>query len=330
MLTLPTSTTCSPLWSTSRTLDRPTDGALVAALARAIGRPLFPWQRAVADLTGERDPATGLPAYSRVVLIAPRRAGKSALMLARALATIRAPNGRAFYTSAHRENAARMWRDDWFPTVERSAIGAYTRLVYGNGSETIAYRKGLGGSTFRLVAPSGAAIRGAATNLVIIDEARELGVDQGDELERAVFPTQATGPGGQTGFSTRTASRRGWPAGATSAARRPEGRAPARLLEYAARRGRPDDEATWWAAHPGAATTSTSTPCARLRSDGPRRLRCEYPLCRITRRHCSSTPGRRRADVAPLDPVASRSRPTGRTTPPSSPPGHRDGRVWSS
>ena len=67
-----------------------------------MGRPLIPWQRHVADLAGERDPATGLPAYSRVVLIAPRRAGKSMLMLARALATIRAPHGRAFYCSAHR------------------------------------------------------------------------------------------------------------------------------------------------------------------------------------------------------------------------------------
>jgi len=189
-------------------------------------------------------------------LIAPRRAGKSALMLARALATIRAPHGRAFYTSAHRENAARMWRDDWFPTVERSALGPYTRLVYGNGSETIAYRKGLGGSTFRLVAASGDAIRGAATNLVIIDEARGLSVDEGDELERAVFPTQATGAGGQTWIvSNAGTAASAWLARWRDLGRQAvaEGRT-SRLayVEYAAPPDAdPADEATWWRAHPG-------------------------------------------------------------------------------
>ena len=149
-----------------------------------------------------------------------------------------------------------MWRDDWFPTVERSPLGPYVRLVYGNGSETIAFRKGLGGATFRLVAARGDAIRGAATNLVIIDEARGLTVDEGGELEDAVFPTQATGAGGQTWI----VSNAGTAESAWLARWRDLGRAAAAAgrtsrvcyVEYAAPPDAdPDDEATWRAAHPG-------------------------------------------------------------------------------
>lgn len=251
-MTLPT---CVPRWATPRT-DRPTDGAEVAAFARALGRPLTPWQRHVADLTGERDPHTGLPAYSRVVLIVPRRAGKSLLMLARGLATIRTPRRRAFYTSAHRENAARMWRDDWFPTIEASPLRAYTRITRGNGQESVRMSAGLGGSTLRLVAATGNAIRGAAANLVVIDEARELSPDVGENLEAAVFPTQATGAGGQTWI----VSNAGTAESVWLARWRDLGRAAAdegrteRLayVEYAAPDDAdPADEATWWAAHPG-------------------------------------------------------------------------------
>jgi hypothetical protein len=243
---------------------------------------LIPWQRHVADLTGERDPATGLPAYSRVVIIAPRRAGKSALMLARALATIRTPRRRGFYTSAHRENAARMWRDDWFPTLERSVLHPHVRLTYGNGTEAITMGKGRGGSTCRLVAATGDAIRGAASNLVIIDEARELGVDKGDELEAAVFPTQATGVGGQTWI----VSSAGTAESLWLARWRDLGRAAAdagrteRLayVEYAAPDDADaDDEATWWAAHPG---LGYHVNIDALRADhevmGPDVFACEY------------------------------------------------------
>lgn len=252
MTTAQLSTSCSPAWTTRRT-DRPSDGAVAARFAAALGRPLIPWQRHVADLAGERDPATGLHAYSRVVVIAPRRAGKSMLMLAAGLAAARTPGGRAYYTSAHRENAARMWRDDWFPTVEASPLRRHCRITLGNGTEAVTVR---GGSTFRLVAATGSAIRGAATRLVIIDEARELTVDEGDELERAAFPTTATGAGGQTWI----VSSAGDAAALWLARWRDRGRAAVAddrttglaYVEYSAPVDADDaDESTWWAAHPG-------------------------------------------------------------------------------
>ncbi len=44
---------------TKRDETRPTDGAIVARTAEMLGKPLLPWQRYVADVAGEIDPATG-------------------------------------------------------------------------------------------------------------------------------------------------------------------------------------------------------------------------------------------------------------------------------
>jgi predicted nicotinamide N-methyase len=133
----------------------------------------------------ERDPLTGRHAYPRVVLLVPRRAGKSLLTLCAALA-VAAEGGRVFYASAHRENAARMWRDDWFPLLHRLEALGYVALTYGNGQEAIR----IGAGSVRLVAATSHATRGAATNLIVMDEARELSPEQGEAWEAAAFPTQ--------------------------------------------------------------------------------------------------------------------------------------------
>lgn len=62
---------------TKRDETRPTDGAIVARTAEMLGKPLLPWQRYVADVAGEIDPATGTYYYDRVVLSTPRQCGKS-------------------------------------------------------------------------------------------------------------------------------------------------------------------------------------------------------------------------------------------------------------
>lgn len=229
----------------------------MAACAAALGRPFIPWQRHVADLAGERDPTTGRLCYSRVVLVAPRRAGKSVLMLARGVATMRRKLARGLYCSAHREAAARMWRDDWFPTVEASPLGRFTRCAYGNGQEALRWRPGLGASTFRLVAASGSAIRSAASELVVIDEARDIGPDLGADLESAAFPTQATFRlGGQTWIVSSAGDASSlWLAhwrelGHAAIARGDT--AGLCMVEYAAPDDAdPADETTWWLAHPG-------------------------------------------------------------------------------
>ena len=44
---------------TKRDETRPTDGEIVSRTAGMLGKPLLPWQRYVADVAGEIDPATG-------------------------------------------------------------------------------------------------------------------------------------------------------------------------------------------------------------------------------------------------------------------------------
>lgn len=73
---------CPPLYGTPRTPERFTLGPQVAEVARRLGRPLMPHQAHIVDVAFELDPATGLLAYSEVVVIGPRQAtGKTELLL---------------------------------------------------------------------------------------------------------------------------------------------------------------------------------------------------------------------------------------------------------
>jgi hypothetical protein len=214
----------------------------------------IPWQRHAAHLLGERLP-NGLPAFPRAVVIVPRRAGKTRLMLGKGLATgAGARYRRSFYASHRRETAAAMWVDDWFPWVEDGPLARHVKVVRGKGGEALIWRRTR--STLRLLPPDGDAMRSFASNLAILDEAREWTVDQGDAAERGVFPTQATGVGGQTlivssAGTAKSAWLRKWVdlGRASALAGRTDGIA---HIEYAAPvDADPYDEATWWLGHPG-------------------------------------------------------------------------------
>jgi hypothetical protein len=81
-MVMATATECPPLYATARDPSRPTLGGDVAAIAEQLGTPFMPWQRLVADVAMEVDPATGLLAYREVDLTTPRQSGKTTLELA--------------------------------------------------------------------------------------------------------------------------------------------------------------------------------------------------------------------------------------------------------
>jgi hypothetical protein len=226
----------------------------VARIAALLGRPLAPWQRAVADVAGEVLP-DGHLAYSRVALIAPRRAGKSVLLLAEGLDAGRRGRGRrACYASHRRETAAAMWRDDWLPWVDESPMARFIATRRANGSESMTWRHTR--SALRLLPPDGDAMRSLAANLVMVDEAREFTLGQGLAVEAGALPTLATGAGGQfwvtssSGDSDSEWLIRWRDVGRQAVAEdRDTGIC---YVEFAAPDGWDlDDEATWWAAHPG-------------------------------------------------------------------------------
>lgn len=214
----------------------------------------IPWQRHAAHLLGERLP-NGLPAFPRGVLILPRRAGKTRLLLGKGLATgAGARYRRTFYASHRRETAAAMWQDDWYPWIEDGPLNRHLKVVRGKGSEALIWRRTR--STLRLLPPDGDAMRTFSSNLAMLDEAREWSIEQGAAAEAGVFPTQATGVGGQTlivssAGTAKSAWLRKWVDRGRAAAleARTDGLA---YIEYAAPLDAdPYDEATWWLAHPG-------------------------------------------------------------------------------
>src|SRR6266508_5204234 len=68
---------CPPLYATPRDPTRKTLGGAVAKVAKALGTPLMPWQRLVADVAMEVDPRTGRLVYGEVVVTTPRQQGKT-------------------------------------------------------------------------------------------------------------------------------------------------------------------------------------------------------------------------------------------------------------
>lgn len=122
------------------------------------------------------------------------------------------------------------------------------RISRANGREAIAFPNG---SEILFFNPDPGSWRGDAIDLILIDEAQEIGPEKGLELMGAVLPTQDTRPGGQLVVSgTAGSSRSGLLWEQLLRGRRGVGG----VLDYAAPDGfDPDDEAGWLSVHPGPA-----------------------------------------------------------------------------
>ena len=115
--------------ATPRRSDRPTTGGRVAAAAVALGRPLLAHQRLIVDVAGEYDPVTGLPDYGEVVVLLPRRGGKTTTTLAVFIERLRRrPDVRGFYTAQGAEDATKVLRDEWAPTIQASSLRHVDRV----------------------------------------------------------------------------------------------------------------------------------------------------------------------------------------------------------
>jgi hypothetical protein len=219
-----------------------------------LGAPLIPWQAHAANLAGTLTPA-GRLRYRVVVMIVPRRAGKTWLMLTYALALGRArPMSRSFYAAHRRETAAAMWRDSWFPRIELSPLHPrYVHIRRANGSESIGWSHNR--SMLRLLPPDGDAMRSFEAHLAIVDEAREFTLDAGLEFEAAALPTMATGWGGQMWIVSNAGSMKSeWLARWRDLGRASVDNPASHIcyLEYSAPDDADrDDPGVWRAAHPG-------------------------------------------------------------------------------
>lgn len=178
-----------PRFATPRNPRHRTLGGAQAELAHALGTPFMPWQRYVADVAGEIDPATGRMVYGLVVLTVPRQSGKTTLVRAAGVHTALQRDGRAWYTAQTRNDA----RDNWIEAVslvERSILADAVRARLTNGSESLMVPST--GGFFRVFAPLPDALHGKQSDRVFADEIWAFSRERGKELTQAIVPTQAT------------------------------------------------------------------------------------------------------------------------------------------
>jgi hypothetical protein len=169
----------------------------VARVAEALGYEFMPWQRQVADVALEIDPATGLFAYSGVGLSTPRQSGKtveiSAVMQHRALSGLRR---RVWYTAQSGKDAADWFLDEHAPLIETSPVLAGAAKVSRAAGRVGVFWPRLQ-SMVRVFPPTKKALHSKATDLVMVDECWAHDPVRGEELDQAIVPTQATRPGAQ-------------------------------------------------------------------------------------------------------------------------------------
>jgi len=163
-------------------------------MADALGWPLMPWQRMVADVANEVD-ADGLFVYSTVVITVPRQSGKTTLTGANAEhRCIYRPRRRVWYTAQSREVARDWLVNEHAPGLEVSPLKPYAKVRRAQGSEGVTYPHG---SMFRIFAPLPAALHSKQSDLVIVDECWAHELERGRQIDQAIVPTQATRPGAQ-------------------------------------------------------------------------------------------------------------------------------------
>jgi len=186
---------CPPRFATPGTPGRKSLGHEVAAIAAQLGTPLLPWQRQVADVATEIDPATGLPAYREIDVLVSRQSGKTSLMLAILIhRCLRWPGGpqRVIYSAQTGSDSRRKMLDDWVPALKTSpAWAAVSKVVRAGGREAIEWRTG---SRIDVLSSSEGAGHGRVVDLAVLDEAFD---DADDRREAAVAPAQATRPSAQ-------------------------------------------------------------------------------------------------------------------------------------
>ncbi|MCI7456983.1 terminase large subunit [Actinomyces urogenitalis] len=200
----------APLHLTRRNPDLASDGENIAIIAEALGMPLMPWQRAVADVATERHPTRpGAWRYPVVVITIPRQSGKTTLLGAltahRALTT---PGITCFLTAQTGKDARARWRDlagaiteprelpaDTDPTraallhAVRDILAGSTTVRRGVGAESLSFQ---GGGVISPFAPTPKSLHGYTPSLVCIDEAWAFDEAQGADLMGAIVPAQQT------------------------------------------------------------------------------------------------------------------------------------------
>lgn len=154
----------------------------------------MPWQSYIADVAGEIDPESGLPAYREVVVTVPRQSGKTTLFLSfqidRCVSWGRPQ--RSVFTAQTGKDARDKWIDELFPLIRSSKLAPLVKQINeGMGNEAIRFKTG---SIIRLLSTSASAGHSKTLDQAVLDE---IWHDTDDRREQGLRPAMITRPDAQ-------------------------------------------------------------------------------------------------------------------------------------
>lgn len=187
---------CSARHATRRRPERETFGPELARIGAALGNPFMPWQRQVADVGGEIDPYTGLPAYREVIITIPRQSGKTTLFLTWQINRCLSPRWeqpqRSVFTAQSGKDARDKWLDELYPLIKQSPLHRFTEhMNRGMGNESVAWKTG---SLIRLLSTSASSGHSKTLHQAVLDE---IWHDTDDRREQGLRPAMITIPDAQ-------------------------------------------------------------------------------------------------------------------------------------
>lgn len=258
MSSRPSSKDCPPRFGTPRSANY-THGGDVAQFSLALGRPFMPWQRHVADVALEVDPATGLLRYRNVVLTVPRQSGKTAFLLAlilwRSLSPRLGGHQQIAFTAQTALDARDRLQNEWEPQLRRSPFARTYRPSWKTGKESLFFHDG---SRLQIVATTEKGGHGTTLDMPIIDEAF---AQPDDRLEVALSPTMLTRSQPQMWVvSTAGKTSASWFGRQVAAGRSAVGDPDSTTAFFEWSAGDDDDPldpATWWRCMPALGETIT-------------------------------------------------------------------------
>lgn len=157
-----------------------------------LGRPWIPPQRYMAEVAGELL-EDGHYAYTTVVVTMPRQCAKSTTAYDVALGRGRAYRDYRAKYSTHKGTITSDRYADWFLELERfPRVAQDMRLRRSRGTEAIGWRRT--GSYWQAFPARDGALRSAALDMVVVDEAQEHDDVLGEALKRTITPTFSTRP----------------------------------------------------------------------------------------------------------------------------------------
>lgn len=164
----------------------------------------MPWQRYVADVILEVDPATGLLVYREYNITVPRQSGKTTLLLAKMVhrALGFGSRQRILYTAQTRGAARMKWEDEHVAALEASRYRKLFTVRRQLGQEAIRWKNG---SKHGITSNTEKAGHGETLDEGVIDEAF---AQEDDRLEQAFKPAMITRPQPQQGVVSTAGTRK--------------------------------------------------------------------------------------------------------------------------